>query len=250
MEITLLCSFAFCAGMIDAVVGGGGLIQIPTLFNVFPSTSVATLLGTNKLAAVCGTAVATRSYLGRVRVPWTLIVPAAFSALLMAFLGAAAVSHISQHLLRPVVLMLIVIMAIYTFIKKDFGKVAHPQHIGTRERALAILVGGGIGFYDGVFGPGTGSFLIFLFIRCFSFDFLQASAAAKVVNLATNIAALCYFIPSGNVLYAIAIPMAIFNMLGAYTGTRVAMKYGTGLIRVLFLFLLILLICKLVYDMR
>jgi len=114
---------------------------------------------------------------------------------------------------------------------------------------LSVLIGGSIGFYDGLFGPGTGSFLIFLFIHYLALDFLQASASAKFVNLATNIAALMYFVPSGNVLFAIAIPMAIFNMLGAYTGTRVAMKRGTAFIRGLFLFLLVILILKLAYDM-
>jgi uncharacterized protein len=114
---------------------------------------------------------------------------------------------------------------------------------------LSVLIGGGIGFYDGLFGPGTGSFLIFLFIHYLALDFLQASASAKFVNLATNIAALMYFVPSGNVLFEIAIPMALFNMLGAYTGTRVAMKRGTAFIRGLFLFLLVVLILKLAYDM-
>jgi uncharacterized membrane protein YfcA len=123
------------------------------------------------------------------------------------------------------------------------------MHFGTRERVLSVLIGGGIGFYDGLFGPGTGSFLIFLFVRYFAFDFLQASAAAKIVNITTNLAALLFFIPSGNVLYKIAIPAAIFNMLGSYTGTWVALKRGAGFVRVLFLCLLVMLILKLAYDM-
>lgn len=249
LELLLLCSFAFCAGLVDAVVGGGGLIQIPALLNVFPSTPAAVLMGTNKLAAVCGTSVAARSYLGRVSIPWTLVLPAALAAFLMAFLGAATVSHIPQGLLRPLVLVLIVAMAIYTFRKKNFGKVQSPLDIGVRQRVLAVLIGGGIGFYDGLFGPGTGSFFIFLFIRFFAFDFLQASAASKFVNLATNIAALIYFVPTGNVLYTIAVPMAVCNMLGAFVGTRFAIKHGTGFIRMVFLCLLTLLICKLAYDM-
>lgn len=249
LDLPILFSFAFFAGMIDAVVGGGGLIQIPALLNVLPAAPEATLFGTNKLASVCGTSVAARSFIGRVNIPWALVLPAALSAFVMAFLGAAAVSHISPGSLRPLVLVLIVAMAIYTFRKKDFGKIQRPLDIGSRERLLSVLIGGGIGFYDGIFGPGTGSFLIFLFIRCFAFDFLQASASAKYVNIATNVAALIYFVPSGNVLYTIAVPMAVCNMLGAYAGSWVAMKRGTGFIRILFLCLLTLLIAKLAYDM-
>ena len=249
LDLSILCAFAFCAGLIDAVVGGGGLIQIPALLNAFPAAQAATLFGTNKLASVCGTSLAARSYFGRVHIPWSLVLPAAISAFAMAFLGAATVSFVPQSLLRPLVLILVVAMAVYTFTKKDFGKIQRPVEIGTRERVVSVLIGGGIGFYDGLFGPGTGSFLIFLFIRYFAFDFLQASASAKFVNIATNIAALMYFVPSGNVLYAIAVPMAIFNMLGAYTGSWVAMKRGASFVRILFLCLLIMLIVKLAWDM-
>ncbi len=253
LHLTLLCVFAYCAGMIDAVVGGGGLIQIPALINLLPgtqgSTGYATIFGTNKFSSVWGTSLAARSYVGKVTVPWKLVLPAAISAFAMSFLGAATVSSIPQGLLRPLVLILIVVMAIYIFRKKDFGAIQRPIEIGTRERALSVLIGGGIGFYDGLFGPGTGSFLIFLFIRYFAFDFLHASASAKFVNIATNIAALMFFVPTGKVLYTIAVPMAIFNMLGAYTGTWVAMKRGTPFIRGLFLYLLAILILKLAYDM-
>ncbi|MCG6932701.1 MAG: TSUP family transporter [Gallionella sp.] len=249
LHLTILCAFAYCAGMIDAVVGGGGLIQIPALLNVFPGSQAATIFGTNKFSSVWGTSVAARNYAGKVAIPWNLVLPAAASAFAMSFLGAATVSFIPHGVLRPLVLFLVVVMAIYIFRKKDFGAIQRPLAVGTRERVLSVLIGGSIGFYDGLFGPGTGSFLIFLFIRYLALDFLQASASAKFVNLATNIAALMFFIPTGKVLYEIAVPMAIFNMLGAYTGTRVAMKRGTAFIRALFLFLLVVLIIKLAWDM-
>ncbi len=249
LDLSLLFAFAFCAGMVDAVVGGGGLIQIPALINTFPNAPVATLLGTNKLASVCGTTVAARSYIGRVNIPWRLVLPAALSAFAMSFLGAAAVSLVPQSWLRPIVLVLVITMAFYIFHKKDFGAMQRHQEFGVRERILSVLIGGGIGFYDGLFGPGTGSFLIFLFVRYFAFDFLQASASAKFVNIATNLAALMFFIPSGNVLYKIAIPAALFNMLGSYTGTWLALKRGAGFVRILFLCLLVVLTFKLAYDM-
>jgi uncharacterized protein len=249
LDIPILCFFAFCAGLVDAVVGGGGLIQIPALLGVFPNAAAATLFGTNKLASIFGTTVAARSYLGRVDLSWRLILPAATTAFVMSFFGAAAVSYVPHSWLRPLVLVLVVGMAYYIFHKKDFGTIRHVRRFGMRERVLSIVIGGGIGFYDGLFGPGTGSFLIFLFVRYLSLDFLQASASAKFVNMATNLAALLFFIPSGSVFYKVAIPMAIFNVLGAYTGSRVAMKRGAVFVRVLFLYLLALLILKLVYDL-
>lgn len=249
INLSILCSLAFCAGLIDSVVGGGGLIQIPALFNVFPATPEAVLMGTNKLSAVTGTSVAARSYAGKMHIAWSLVLPTVVAAFAMSFLGAATVSMIPRGVMRPLVLALIVVMAVYVFRKKDFGKLHKPLVIGIRERVLAVLIGGLIGFYDGLFGPGTGSFLIFLFIRFFSFDFLQASAAAKFVNIATNIAALVYFVPTGNVLYGIGIVMAVFNMLGAYFGIRVAVRYGAGFVRALFLVLLVILILKLAYDL-
>ncbi len=249
LETTLLlCCFAFGAGLIDAAVGGGGLVQLPALFNLMPGTLPATLMGSNKLTSACGTALATKSWISRVAVPWSLVLPAAGTAFLMSFCGAMAVSAVPAGVMRPLVLVLIIGMAIYTFCKKDFGAIRKPLHIGTRERLLALVIGGAIGFYDGLFGPGTGSFLIFLFIRCYALDFLQASASAKVVNLATNVAALTFFIPTGKVLYAVALPMAVCNMLGAVVGTRLAIRNGTAFVRVLFLVLLVVLIGKLGYD--
>jgi len=249
LTVTVLCFFAFCAGLIDAAVGGGGLIQIPALFGAYPLMPSAALLGTNKFVSACGTSLAARSYMGRVKIPWTLVLPAAVTAFIMSFIGAAAVSLIPQSVMRPFVLVMIIVMAIYTFIKKDFGSMQRPLTIGTRERVLAVVIGGAIGFYDGLFGPGTGSFLIFLFIRFFAFDFLLASASAKFVNLATNVAALIFFIAAGKVLFLVAAPLAVCNVAGAYVGTQIALKRGAKFVRILFLCLLVALIAKLGYDM-
>ncbi|BBF86096.1 probable transmembrane protein [Aquitalea magnusonii] len=249
LTLGFLCFFSFMAGLIDAAVGGGGLIQTPALFNFLPQYSAATLFGTNKMSSAVGTLSATRSYLQRVRLPWKLVIPAAITAFIMSFAGAATVNAIPKSVIRPLVLVLLVLMAMYTLWKKDFGKLHKPVTIGRREMAVGMAIGGAIGFYDGLFGPGTGSFLIFLFIRFFAFDFLHASAAAKVVNLTTNVAALAFFIPTGNVLFQYAIPMAGFNVLGAMTGSWVAMKKGAGFVRVLFLLLTTVLIGKLAWDM-
>lgn len=246
--LLLLCLFAYAAGLVDAAVGGGGLIQLPALLNLLPTAPPATLYGTNKVAAVCGTAFAARSFIRKVRIPWRLVLPAAASAFVFSFVGAATVARIPPDLIRPLVLVLLIVMAIYTFWKKDFGKLHKPARVGRRESILAVLLGGAIGFYDGLFGPGTGSFLIFLFIRFFALDFVHASASAKVVNIATNVAALVFFIPTGHVLYLAAIPMAACNVLGAISGTWLAVHKGAGFVRILFLVLLSVLIAKLGHD--
>ncbi len=249
LDYALLASFAFAAGLIDAVVGGGGLIQIPALFNQLPNALPATLFGTNKVAAISGTLSAALSYVRRVRLPWLLVAPAMAAAFVMSFAGAAAVSLIPKVVMQPLVLVLLVVMAVYTFIKKDFGLVHGVGAIGVRERVWGALAGGLIGFYDGLFGPGTGSFLIFVFIRFFSFDFLHASAAAKLVNVATNAAALCFFIPTGHVIWGLALTMAVANVLGAVAGTQLALRHGAGFVRVLFLLLLIGLIGRMGFNL-
>lgn len=248
LTLSFLCAFAFLAGLIDAAVGGGGLIQIPALFNALPNASVPALFGTNKMASAMGTLSAARSYLRQVSIPWRLVLPAAAAAFVMSFAGAAAVSLIPPAVMRPLVLVLLIVMAVYTFRKKTLGAVHAPVAIGRRELVVGVLIGAAIGFYDGLFGPGTGSFLMFLFVRFFAFDFLHASASAKVVNLSTNIAALSFFIPTGNVLFGYALPMAVCNVAGAMVGSHIAMRKGAGFVRILFLLLVSVLILKLAYD--
>lgn len=236
------------AGAIDAVVGGGGLIQIPALFAAYPGESAATLFGTNKCASVVGTANATWRYARRVVMPWRTILPAALAAFVFSYVGAAAVAWLPKDVVRPLILLLLVIAAVYMLKRKDFGQVHRPAHAGYRELVYAILLGGVIGFYDGFFGPGTGSFLIFLFVRFFGFDFLHASAGAKVVNVATNLAALGYFLPHGYVLPVLAAAMAVANVSGSILGTRLALKHGSGFIRQVFLVMAGVLIVKFAWD--
>ena len=239
---------AFLAGGIDAVVGGGGLIQIPALFAIYPGEQAATLFGTNKCASVVGTANATWRYVRRVRMPWRTILPAAFAALIFSYVGAAAVAWLPRDVMRPLILVMLVVAAVYTLKRKDFGLVHRPAYGGHRELLFALLLGGVIGFYDGFFGPGTGSFLIFLFVRFFGFDFLHASAGAKVVNVATNLAALAYFLPNGYVLPLVAALMAVANVGGSLAGTWLALRYGSGLIRRIFLLVVGVLIVRFAWD--
>lgn len=244
----LLIATAFSAGAIDAVVGGGGLVQIPMLFAVYPGESAATLFGTNKCASIVGTLNASWRYARRVKMPWRTIFPATIAALAFSYLGAAAVAYLPKAAVRPLVLVLLVLAAAYTLMRKDFGLLHRPAHGGYRELLYALLLGSLIGFYDGFFGPGTGSFLIFLFVRFFGFDFLHASASAKVVNVATNLAALVYFVPHGYFLPVLAGLMALANFSGSIAGSWLALKHGSVFVRRVFLLVVGVLIIKFAGD--
>ena len=247
-ELVTLFLAAFLAGAVDAVVGGGGLIQIPALFAVYPAESAARLFGTNKCASVVGTANACWRYARQVEMPWRTILPAAVCAFLFSYAGAAAVAWLPKESIRPLILVLLIFAAGYTLMRKDFGSLHQPAHAGRRELVFASLLGAVIGFYDGFFGPGTGSFLIFLFVRFFGFDFLHASASAKVVNVATNLAALLYFVPNGHVLPILAAAMALANVTGSLAGTWLALRHGSAFIRRVFLAVVSVLILKFAWD--
>ncbi|MEY3200484.1 MAG: hypothetical protein RIR70_34 [Pseudomonadota bacterium] len=248
MEWLLLGFGAMLAGFIDAAVGGGGLVQIPLLFNTLPNTAPATIFGTNKFSSIFGTLSATMRYMRRVVVPWKLVLPAAAMAFVFSFVGAAAVSYFPPELLKPLVLVLLVLVSVYTLIKKDFGVSGHRVEHGARDVWVATLFGGVIGFYDGFFGPGTGSFLIFLFIRFIGMDFLHASASSKVVNATTNLAALLYFGTHGHILWKTAAIMAVCNVIGAQLGSGMAIKHGAKFVRILFLLVVGVMICRFGWD--
>lgn len=248
IDVALLGGAAFVAGLVDAVVGGGGLIQIPAIVSVFPKEVPATLLGTNKLASVFGTSVAAVNYAKRVRVAWSTAAPAALAAFALSFVGAWTVTRVPGDFVRSLLPFILLAVAVYTFRKKDLGSVHAPVHSGWTETALAVMLGACIGFYDGFFGPGTGSFLIFLFVRFFGFDFLSASAAAKVVNVACNVSALLWFGYSGHLIWQLGMLMAACQICGSLVGTRLALKHGSGFVRKLFLVVVSLLILKTGYD--
>lgn len=237
--------FAFCGGLIDAAVGGGGLIQVPALLHALPQYSLATVFGTNKLAVLAGTLTSTLRYARNIRIKWKLVAPMSLSALASSYLGAYSVSIIPKILMEYVVFSLLITMATYTFFKKDFGHVDRNLDLTTRTVLLGTVLGGAIGFYDGIFGPGSGSLLLFVFVRFFGFDFLNASVSAKLVNVGTFGAALVFFISSGNVLWMIGGLVAACNIAGSVTGVFLALRYGSGLIRTLFLLILVFLIGRL-----
>jgi uncharacterized membrane protein YfcA len=248
-EVVALCAFAFLAGLVDAVAGGGGLIQVPALFAIFPSLPPPILLGTNKFSAITGTTIATLRYGWSVPIQWQVVLPASGVAIAGAFAGARTVTLIDPAVLRPALLALLCGMAVYTLMRPKLGsrvEGATPlKQGGTNFFALVAI----FGFYDGFFGPGAGSVMMFALVRLFGYDFLRAAATTKVLNLATNFGALVLFIATGNVLYAIALPMAIFNIVGGFLGAHLAVRGGSRFIRAMFLVVLTVLIVKVLLDL-
>ena len=244
MEWITVTIASLFAGFVDAVVGGGGLILTPALFSTFPAAMPATLLGTNKSASVWGTSFATWQYQRRVQMHWQAILPAALCGLVGSFAGAWAVTQMSPHFLRKALPLVLVLILLYTLVKKDLGRHHAPRFSGHKEVIAASLIGGCIGLYDGFFGPGTGSFLVFLFVRVLGYDFLHASAGAKLVNVFTNIAAIALFASKGHVWWHLGLVMAVANVAGSVMGSRMAIKHGAGFVRWAFIVVVALLIAK------
>jgi uncharacterized protein len=247
--LALLCAFAFLAGFIDAVVGGGGLIQIPALFVLMPGIHPATLLGTNKFASIWGTLSAAVQYLRRVPMEWRATLPTTATALIFGFIGASVAARIPADAFRPLILVLLIGVLAWTLAKKDIGTLHAPRLTQRRAFWTALVTGAVIGFYDGIFGPGTGSFLVIAFVGLFGFSFLAASASAKLVNVVTNGAALAFFVGAGHVRFDIAIPMAVFNVAGSLTGTHLAIRKGSVFVRRLFIAVVVLLILRFAWDL-
>ena len=248
MEWILVSLASLLAGFVDAIVGGGGLILLPALFATFPSAPPATLLGTNKSASVWGTTMATWQYSRRVQMRWRAMLPAAAAGFAGAFAGAWAVTVVSPDFLRKLLPLVLLAVLLYTLAKKDLGRSHAPRHTQARETALACAIGAVIGWYDGFFGPGTGSFFIFLFVRLLGYDFLNASASAKLLNVATNLAAIALFAMKGHVWWKIGLVMAVANVAGSLIGTRLALKHGAGFVRGVFIVVVGALILKTGYD--
>ncbi len=235
---------AFFAGMVDAMAGGGGLIQLPALFVLMPGEAPATVLGTNKAAAVWGTSLAAYRYGRAVALPWRSIAAAAAAAFFGSGLGALAARTADAAAFKPAVVVVLLLVAAFTFLRPEYGAVAR----GRERLLLGAALGGALGFYDGILGPGTGTFLIFAFIASLGLDYLGANAGAKVVNVATNLAALLIFAVGGNVRWDWALPMAAANMAGSLVGSSLALRGGSAWVRRVFQLVILALISKVAWD--
>ena len=246
--IIILCLAAFFAGFIDAIVGGGGLIQTPMGLILLPNLPVATVIGTLKIPAFTGTSFAAYQYLKKVNINWRILSLMMLLACPSAFLGSTLLTYVSNDFMKPLLLVVLSLLAIYTYAKKNFGQHQEKNISVGRQLLNAIIVSFVVGFYDGFIGPGTGSFFVVAFIAIMGFDFLHASANAKMVNLATNFGSICLFMLKGKIIWAIALPMAASNGLGGILGAKLAINKGNGFIRIFFLVVVIGTLIRFAYD--
>lgn len=247
--LALLVVAAFAAGWIDAVVGGGGLIQLPSLLIGLPQdTSVATISGTNKLSSAAGTAVATATYLRKVRVDWSVALPLMGAAYAGSTAGAQLVRFVPRQLFTPLVLLVVVVVGVYTLRRPALGLETHLRHEGRARVWRVLAIGLGVGLWDGLVGPGTGTFFVILLVAVIGYGFLQATVLTKLANLTTNVAALVVLGLTGHVLWAIGATMAVANLTGGAIGARMAIRHGNGFVRKVFLVTVSALALKLAWD--
>lgn len=245
-QIALLCAAAALAGWIDAVSGGGGMLQLPSLLLALPSESPVVAMATNKLASIMGTSMATAQYARAARPDVRTALPMAVAAIIGALLGSATASRLPVGVITPVVLVLLVAAWMWTLLSPRMGAQDDVRWAGRhRHYVAATAAGGAIGFYDGIFGPGTGSLLLFVLVSVLGYSFLRASATAKIVNLSTNAAALVVFGITGSVLWLLGLLMGVCNMAGAFVGSRMAIRRGSEFVRIVFLVVVAALILRL-----
>lgn len=253
MQITiqmllLICIFIFIGGFIDSIAGGGGLISLPAYIAAGLPAHFA--LGTNKFSSSFGTLISTIRFIKSKKIHYKSALTSAAAALLGSFAGAETALMIDQKYLKYLLLILLPAIAVFILTRRGFGEKDRTINLSDKKIILlSVLSGLLIGAYDGFFGPGTGTFLILMYTAVIGFDMTTASGNAKVVNLASNISAVVTFLASGKVMLAIGIPAAISGILGNWFGSGLAIKKGAGVIKPVFMGVLILLMCKIVYDL-
>jgi uncharacterized protein len=233
--LVLLGLAALAAGFVDAVVGGGGLIQLPALLVGLPHATPLQILATNKLASICGTTVSSATYYRRIRPDPRTFLPMMVLAFAGSFCGALVASQIPRAAFEPIVLVVLVVVGAYVLLRPQLGEATSLRYAGHRHLAAALAVGFVIGFYDGALGPGTGSFLVFALVGLLGYSFLEASAKARLANWATNLGALALFVPQGGVLWQVGLVMGACNLTGSYVGARVAVARGARFVRAFFI---------------
>lgn len=240
---------AFAAGFIDAIVGGGGLIQTPATLVLLGSFPVVNAISTTKIPSFSGTLLAAYQYMKKVQVNWRITVVMCVLAFFASFAGSELLTLVSNDFMKPVLFIVLLGVAIYTLIKKDFGQQQASEIKEEKEMIYAVMISTIIGFYDGFIGPGTGSFLILAMIYFLGFDFLHASAHAKLVNLATNIGSIMLFTFKGKIIWMAAMPMAVSNAIGGLLGARLAISKGNRMIRIFFMMIVLATLVRLGWDM-
>lgn len=246
--LLLLCLFSFLAGLIDSIVGGGGLVSIPAFFVLYPHLSPANIISTNRLASAVGTLVAAYNYSKSVRIPLKPVLYSGIAAGLFSYMGASVQSLIPASLYKPFILVLVAAIAFYVYRKKEFG-LTDDFKVGFSQLPwLMGCIGAVLGFYNGLVGPGTGSLFVFAFVRIIGYGFLNASALGKVVNVIADGSSLVFFLYHRKVLFYLALPMMVCNVAGAYIGSRMALLHGNAFIRKVFIAVVAGIILRFAWD--
>ncbi|ABM09403.1 sulfite exporter TauE/SafE family protein [Paenarthrobacter aurescens] len=245
--LILIVVAGFAAGWVDAVVGGGGLIQLPALLLV-PGITPVQALATNKMGSIFGTTTSAVTYYRRVGPDLKTAVPMAVIALAGSFGGAILAASLPASVFKPIIVLALIAVAIFTALRPGAGELTALRHDGHKHYVVACLIGAVIGFYDGLIGPGTGSFLVIALVSAMGYAFLEASAKAKIVNMATNAGALIFFLPHGSLLWGVGLILGLANMAGGYLGARTAVARGSKFVRLVFLMVVAALIIKLGMD--
>ena len=247
-ELLYACAAALAAGFIDAVVGGGGLVQVPALFILYPHFAVSKIIGTNRFASFMGTSVAAYQYAQKVPIPWRTVLYAGVGAAVMSFAGATISSYIRADVLKPIILVLMLLIGGYSLFNKTLGQSENLRVLAVQIPFYGLAIGMVTGFYNGFVGPGTGSLLVFGFVSVIGFGFLTSSAVSKIINVIADVASLGFFLANDFVDFNIALPMMACNMVGSWAGSRMALLRGNGFVRTMFLVVIFGLILRFGYD--
>ena len=247
--VVVLVLVAFAAGWVDAVVGGGGLLQLPALLIALPdSTPTASILGTNKVSSVGGTATSSVLYAIKVRPEWQSVLPLVVGSSVGSALGAQIARFLPREVFTPIVLVALIVVGIYTWRRPELGLITERKHAGRQHYLITLAIGLAVGAYDGILGPGTGSFFVILLVGLLGWGFLEASAQAKIANLVTNLSAIAVFAAHGAVLWQLGLMMGAANLVGGFLGARTAINKGNSFVRKVFLVVVAALALRLAYD--
>lgn len=239
----------FGAGLLDSIVGGGGLIMTPAMVNLFPEWAILNIIATQRTSSILGTSVAAWNYFRHVSLPWPLVIAACGAALPCSALGAMLAKRTDPQLLKWSILAMCVLLAVYTFVRKDLGQNHAPRFAGRTQWIVAGLVGAATGFYNGLIGPGTGTLMVFAFVSVIGLDFLRASAVSKAANVAADLSSWTVLLLGGYVRWIVVLPLIIGNMLGSQIGSRMAILRGSRFIRWVFLAVVCALTAKVAFDL-
>jgi len=240
---------AFSAGFVDAIAGGGGLIQLPALLISFPDREVAEVAGTNKLGSIFGTSAAALNYRRNIKTDPKLLLAMVLPAFIGSGSGSLLATKISTEQLKVAIVVMLVAVFAYTLARPDLGKVEVRKGAAKRQRTVGAVAGLTIGFYDGFIGPGTGTLLMIVLVAALGFAFIGASAIAKVVNVATNFASILVFGISGSIMWVVGLAVGICNLAGGIIGSRVAIRRGSDFVRKFYLVVTFALIVRVLFDL-